>query len=176
MVITAICHYPEVLKKTGNQPNCWFFNPCECSSTVQTHVIPARPSHSFSYGRPGVGALDQGLWLNGTLSGIADGLPRLWRYPRPSRISAHWHTNSNSRPSRIPVLEYCPHERFALLVAKLSKTQVVEKNFPVPLRGVEIRVRSLRAIHIATPPWDRLARLFAPANSRPTAPPPSTMR
>ncbi len=26
------------------------------ASTVQTHVIPVRPSHSFSYGCPGVGA------------------------------------------------------------------------------------------------------------------------
>src|SRR5438132_3187884 len=28
------------------------------ASTVQTHVIPARRSHSFSYGCPGVGALN----------------------------------------------------------------------------------------------------------------------
>ena len=31
------------------------------ASTVQTHVIPARRSHSFSYGCPGVGAPDQGI-------------------------------------------------------------------------------------------------------------------
>ena len=31
------------------------------ASTVQTHAIPARRSHSFSYGCPGVGASNQGI-------------------------------------------------------------------------------------------------------------------
>ena len=44
------------------------------ASTVQTHIIPARRSHSFSYGCPGVGAPNQGIRSGGSrwVSNVSD--------------------------------------------------------------------------------------------------------
>src|SRR5258706_11792859 len=54
------------------------------ASTVQTHVIPARRSHSFSYGCPGVGAPTLSIEVRGrglcpVMSKDVEGTARTWK-------------------------------------------------------------------------------------------------